>query len=173
VTSDAAYEGDETFQVKLSDPAGGASLGSPAGATVTITDDDAAAAAPGAPDAPQAPPLPVLADRTAPKLTLAAKRIQRALKVKRLALSARCDERCTLAVVATRRLGKRTVTLGRAKATVLAGTTAKLKVKLSRRALGKLRKATRRGKAKVVLTVRATDVAGNKAAGSRKVAVKR
>ena len=49
----------------------------------------------------------------------------------------------------------------------------KLKVKLSRKALGKLRKATRRGKAKVVLSVRATDAAGNRAAASRKVAVKR
>ena len=69
VTSDAAHEGDETFQVKLSNAAGGASLGSPAGATVTIADDDAAPAAPSAPAAPAAPaasdspwttPLPVL-----------------------------------------------------------------------------------------------------------------
>ena len=57
VTSDAAHEGDETFQVKLSNAAGGASLGSPAGATVTIADDDAAPAAPAAPSAPAAPPL--------------------------------------------------------------------------------------------------------------------
>ena len=53
------------------------------------------------------------------------------------------------------------------------GKTAKLKVKLSRKALGKLRKATRRGKAKVVLSVRAADDAGNRTAGSRRVAVKR
>ena len=57
VTSDAAHEGDEAFQVKLSNAAGGASLGSPAGATVTITDDDAApvstsAASPARPAAP-------------------------------------------------------------------------------------------------------------------------
>jgi Calx-beta domain len=173
VTSDAAHEGDETFQVKLSNAAGGASLGSPAGATVTITDDDAAPAAPGASDSPAATPAPVMSDKTAPKLTLAAKRVQRALKAKRLALSARCDERCKLAVVAKLRIGKRTLALGRAKATVLTGKTVKVKVMLSRKALVKLRKATKRGKAKVVLSVRASDAAGNRAAGSRRVAVKR
>ena len=40
VTSDATHEGDEAFQVELSNAGGGASLGSPAGATVTITDDE-------------------------------------------------------------------------------------------------------------------------------------
>ncbi len=176
VTSDAAHEGDEAFQVKLATAAGGATLGSPAGATVTIADDDAVPAAPAEPGASNpAPdlPVPVLSDRTAPKLTLAAKATQRALKAKRLALSARCNERCKLVVVAKLRIGKRTVTLGRVKATVLANKTAKLKVKLSRKALAKLRKATRRGKAKVVFSVRATDNAGNRATGSRRVAVRR
>ena len=56
---------------------------------------------------------------------------------------------------------------------MLAGKKAKLKVKLSKKALAKLRTATKRGKAKVVLSVGATDVAGNRAAGSRKVVVKR
>jgi len=69
--------------------------------------------------------------------------------------------------------GKRTVSLGRAKVTAAAGKTARIKVKLTRKALGKLRKATARGKAKVVLTVRATDAAGNRSAASRRVAVKR
>ena len=188
VTSDAAHEGDEAFQVKLSNAGGGASLGSPAGANVTITDDDAATtttttttttaatpapAAPGGSGSPAESPIPVVSDKTAPKLTLAAKKIQRALKAKRLALSARCNERCKLIVVAKVRIGKRTVTLGRAKATVLAGKKAKLKVKLSKKALAKLRTATKHGKAKVVLSVGATDLAGNRAARSRKVAVKR
>ena len=117
--------------------------------------------------------LPAASDRTAPKLTVAAKAIQRALKAKLLALSARCNERCKLAVVAKLRIGKRKVALGRAKVTALSGKTAKIKVKLSKKALVKLRKATKRGKAKVVLSIRATDDAGNRATASRKLAVKR
>ena len=103
---------------------------------MTITDDDAAPAAPG-PSDPQPPgSLPVMADKTAPKLTVAAKKVQRALKAKRFALKARCNERCKLAVVAKLRIGKRNVTLGRVKVTGRSGKTAKIKVKLSRKALG-------------------------------------
>jgi hypothetical protein len=173
VTSDSAHEGDEAFQVALSNAAGGASLGSPAGAAVTIADDDAAPGAPAGPGTPPASPDPAAPDRTAPRLTVAAKAIQRALKVKRLALSARCNERCKLAVVAKLRIGKRTVVLGRAKATRAAGRTARFKVKLSRKALVKLRTATKRGNAKVVLAVKAADDAGNRAAASRRVTIKR
>jgi hypothetical protein len=165
VTSDSAHEGDEAFQVALSNAAGGASLGSPAGAAVTIADDDAAPAALAAPG--------TATDKTAPKLTVAAKAIQRALKAKLFALSARCNEHCKLAVVAKLRIGKRTVVLGRAKATRAAGRTARFKVKLSAKALVKLRTATKRGKAKVVLAVKAADDAGNRAAASRRVTVKR
>jgi hypothetical protein len=42
VAQDSGYEGDETFQVLLSNATGGANLGAPAGATVTIADDDPA-----------------------------------------------------------------------------------------------------------------------------------
>lgn len=41
ITDDAAYEGDESFSVTLSNAGGGATLGAPAGATVTIVDNDA------------------------------------------------------------------------------------------------------------------------------------
>jgi hypothetical protein len=170
VTSDAVHEGDETLQVKLSNATGGASLGTPAGATVTIADDDAVAAPP---SSSGGAPVPVLADRTAPRLTVAAKKVQRALKAKRIALKALCDERCTLVTVAKLRIGTRTVSLGRAKATATAGKAATIKVKLTRKALRKLRKATAHGRAKVVLSVRAADAAGNRSAASRRVAVKR
>jgi Calx-beta domain len=168
VTSDSAHEGNETFQVTLSHAGGGASLGSPAGATVTITDDDAAPAAPGVPPAIQA-----AADLTAPKLTLTAKRIQRALKRKVLALSARCSERCKLAVVAKLRIGKKTVVLARAKTTLPSGKATKIKLRLSKKARVRLRKAMHGGKVKVVLSVRAADAAGNRTHASRRVTVKR
>ena len=162
VTSDSGHEGDETFQVALSNASGGANLGSPAAATVTITEDDSMPAG----------PTPAATDTTAPKLTVAAKRIQRALKKKFLALSARCDEGCRFAVVAKVRVGRKKVSLGRAKATAASGQAAKIKLKLSRKALAKLRKAMKAGRAKVVLSVRAADAAGNRAAASRKVTAK-
>ena len=42
IHDDGSYEGDETFSVALSNPAGGASLGTPSTASVTIVDNDAA-----------------------------------------------------------------------------------------------------------------------------------
>ena len=170
VTSDSAREGDETFQVTLSNATGGASIGSPAGATVTITDDYAAD-----PPATVAPTDTTVAptDTTAPKLTVAAPRIQRALKAKLLALSAGCNEQCKLAVVAKVRTGTKNVVLGRAKATTPAGKTAKIPLKLSKKALTILRKAMKAGTARVVLSVSAVDAAGNRTAASRTVAVKR
>jgi hypothetical protein len=168
VTSDPAHEADETFQVALSNAGGGANAGSPAGATVTIANDDAAPPGPG--PTPPAGPGP---DTTAPKLTLGGRRIQRALKTRRLTLSGRCDEQCKLAAVAKVRIGRRKVVLGRARATAPSGTTARIKVRLSRKALARLRKAMKRGKATVVLSVKAADAAGNAAAASRRVTVKR
>jgi hypothetical protein len=167
LTSDTTHEGDETFQITLSNAGGGANLGSPAGATVTISDDDARPAT--------GPPrtIPAVSDKIAPKLTLAAKKLQRALKRKRFALSARCNERCKLTVVAKVRIGTKKVVLGRAKVTAPSNKKVKIKLKLSKKARAKLRKAMKRGKAKVVLSVTATDAAGNRTTGSRRVTVKR
>jgi hypothetical protein len=46
VNDDAAMEGNETFTVTLSNPTGGAALGSPSSATVTIVDNDGAGTMP-------------------------------------------------------------------------------------------------------------------------------
>jgi hypothetical protein len=150
--------------VTLSNAGGGASIAPPTFATVTIADDDAAL---GSGDPPAG------SDRTAPQLTLAAKRIQPALKAKLLALTARCNEPCKLAAVAKLRIGKKKIGLSRAKATAPPGKAAKVKLKLSRKALGTLRKAMKRGRPKVLLSVRAADAAGNTTAASRSVTVKR
>jgi Calx-beta domain len=173
VTSDAGHEGDETLQVALSNASGGANVGSPAGATVTITDDDAAPAVPAPADPPPSGPAPAASDTAAPKLTVAAKRIQRALKSKRLQLSARCDEQCNLAVVARVRLGTKKIVLGRARATAASGRAAAMRIKLSRKALVKLRRAMKRGKARVVFSVSAADAAGNGVRVSRRITAKR
>jgi FtsP/CotA-like multicopper oxidase with cupredoxin domain len=42
INNDATYESDETFTVSLNTPTGGATLGTPSSAVVTITNDDAA-----------------------------------------------------------------------------------------------------------------------------------
>jgi hypothetical protein len=181
VTSDAVREPDETFQVTLSGAGGGASLGSPAGATVTITNDDAApstpgtgtGSGPGTGTTPGGGPAPVLADTTAPALRLTAKKLQRALKTKRLKMSARCSEQCTLRVAVKVKIGKKRVVLRRKKLTLTAGTKKAIKLKLSKRQLAKLRKAMRHGKVRVVLAATATDLAANKATGLRRVTVKK
>ena len=45
ITSDTAHEANETVRLHLTSPTGGATLGSPANATMTIVDDDGAATA--------------------------------------------------------------------------------------------------------------------------------
>jgi Calx-beta domain len=183
VTSDGAAEGDESFQVVLSNPTGGANLGTPAGATVTIADDDVAPAgtpsggtsgggsAGGSNQDPAGPQSPA-ADKRAPKLTLSAKKIQKAIKAKLLVLTAKCDEKCTLAVVA--KVGKtpKVATLGKRSIKANANKKVTIKVKLTKKALAQLTKALKRGKAKVTISVVATDAARNSRKASRTITVK-
>ena len=168
VTNDSAHEGDETFQVTLSNAGGGASLGSPAGATVTIADDDAAATG----------------HRHAAGDSARGRQDRAATDARREEDPARAEDQAAQAVgplqravqARRRREGpdrQKKVVLRRAKATAASGTTTKIKLKLSKKARGKLRKAMKHGKAKVILSVRATDAAGNTTAASRRVTVKR
>jgi hypothetical protein len=186
VINDSVHEGDETVALTLSNPGGGTSLGTRASALLTIVDDDPApAVAPPAdqgstpgPQSSPANPNPAgsqtsAVDKTAPKLTLTAKALQKALKAKLIALSARCNERCSLLVVASVAKGRKAVLLGRVTVKVSpAGKTVQIKVKLSKQALTAIRKALSKGKAKVTLKVTAADAAGNKAGAVRRITVR-
>ena len=115
VTSDSTHEGDETFQVALSNAGGGASLGSPAGATVTITDDDAGdpPANPGTPPSGGDPPVFTPSGTATVDLSLRARKAQRLRSRRaRLTLTATCSTDCTL------RLGGK-INLSRARASGL------------------------------------------------------
>lgn len=70
LTGDAADEPDEAFSVTLSAPTGGAALGAPRAATVTIDDDDAAVVTPPPPPQPQPPPAVVRVAPTSVSLTV-------------------------------------------------------------------------------------------------------
>jgi Calx-beta domain len=113
VTSDSTHEGDETFQVALSNAGGDASLGSPAGGTVTIIDDDAAPATPGTPPSGGDPPVFTPSGAVTLDLSLRARKAQRLRSRRaRLTLTATCSADCTL------RLGG-TIKLSRARASGL------------------------------------------------------
>jgi hypothetical protein len=111
------------------------------------------------------PPL----DTLAPTLLVGAK-AQRALRTKALVWTGRCGEACAYTGVAM--LGRRK--LGQVKKQLAAGVTAKLKLRLSRKAQGLLRNAlARKRKVTVTLKSAAVDAAGNKRSASNKLVVKR
>src|SRR3954454_10389945 len=186
IANNSVHEDNKAFQVTLSNPGGGVSLGSPASTTVNIADDDAAPVTPGAGtatptgDSPQSTPAnpdpagsqTAPADKRAPKLSLSAKKVQKAFKAKLLALTAKCDENCALTVVAKVGKARKVVTLGQAKAKTARGVKAQIKIKLSKKVLAKLTKALKHGKTKVSIAVLARDAAGNQSKGSRAITVR-
>lgn len=107
------------------------------------------------------------------KVALSARRLQRAIKAKAIVLSVRCSTTCALRVVAKVRRGRQAIALGKVSAKPAAGRSAKLAVRLSKKALARLTQSLRHNQAKVTLTLRATDVAGDRATGARAVTVRR
>jgi Calx-beta domain len=158
VVDDRVHTGARTVSLSLSNPGGGTSLGNQATATLTIGDVD--------------PISSTSKDRTPPKLKVTAKKLQR-LAAKALVLKVRSNEAAKLRVGLRVRAGKKLVKVAAAASKrVGAGKTVTIKLKLSARALSRLRAALVHGKAKVTLVVTGTDVAGNKATVRKTITVK-
>jgi hypothetical protein len=145
ITNDAATEGAESFAVSLSSPAGGATLGTPASATVTIAASD---------------PKPVL------KLAGAKKQKLSTVRRKGVAIVATADRSCKLDA-SLRRVGK-TKRIGRTKRSLAKGKKT-VRIKVTRK---KDRKGLR---ARRKLTVSATcaNAAGKSHVAKRTIRLKR
>ena len=119
---------------------------------------------------------PAAADRTGPRLRLTVRRLQRIVRQRGLVLRARCDEACTVRASARISLpgASRSVALRRVTRSLAANARTKLKLKTSRRALRKLRRALRtRHRLGARLTVTAADSPGNRTIAKRKLRARR
>ena len=115
---------------------------------------------------PSPPAPPVVKDTAAPRLRLSAARTQRVLRQKGIRVRLSANEDASFAASATVALPRgiaRIVRFKRSKATLKAGARKTVKLGLSKRNLGRLRKALkpRRRTLKARLTITARDAAGN------------
>ena len=179
VSQDALDEGDETFTAALSNAAG-ATIGSPDSVTVTIADDDTTVVEePEQPQDPETPPsdpgtTPATGDQppAAPAtggveqssafsadVSILRKRVKRTRGVK---LQVSCALSCTAALggkAGKAKLKSRTLS-------VAGGTATKVKLRLSKK---QLRRLAGRKRARVVITMRATDASGAVVTVTRKL----
>jgi hypothetical protein len=145
-------QGARSVNLTLSNPGGGTAVGTQGTAALDITDNEPVSSA--------------STDRTAPTLKLTAKKLQKALKAKRFTLKVRSNEAAKLVVTIKARKSAKSrtlVTVAKASKTVAAGKTVTIKVKLTKKAIAKLRKALAKGKVKIRVTVKGTDAANNSA----------
>ena len=129
--------------------------------------------APSAPATP-APTLPGAIDRTPPTLRLTARRRQRALHNHGVFIRVRCSERCRIAagsrVKVALRKGSRNFRARVVRRTLRRGATVRLKVRFSDRAYTSMERSEARGaRMRALVTVRATDGAGNSSRARRQV----
>jgi hypothetical protein len=162
VPNDNVHTGTRTVTFTLSNPGGGTSVGNPASAALNIADDEPASS----------PSI----DRTAPTLTISAKKLQKALKTKKLIFKVKSNEAAALKITAKIRKGKgkkkKVVVIKKASKRVAAGKTVKVTLRLNKKQLRTLRMARVKGKVKVTLSVKGTDVAKNSATRTKTVTVK-
>jgi hypothetical protein len=155
VTDDNIHQGALSVNLTLSNPGGGTSVGAQGTAALTITDNEPVSSA--------------STDRTAPKLTITAKKLQNVLELQRFALKVRSNEAARLSVALAS--GKQ-VTVAKTSKRVAANVTVTITVRLDKKAIAKLRKALVNGKATLRVTVTGTDVAGNRATVRRTITVR-
>jgi hypothetical protein len=177
-TSHSYAAGAYTAKLTVSDNSG-ESVESTQGITATQPEGSPSTSNQGEPPAPSIPPVSSadttavipLADLKAPVVVLGGKLTQRSLRQRAVIVSVRADEAATATVS-----GK--VTIPHAKALVLAKLTrvltadgvARFNLKLSRGALGAIKKAlARRLKVTATITVVTADTAGNRTTRSRRI----
>ena len=158
IVNDSALEGDETFQLQLSDPRGLAASGNDLSATATITDDDAVVALSTSAASPGTVGSSV--DRTPPHVRLSKPRSSRGTIV----VSITCPATELLCRGTLTTFAQRTKTLrherriGKATFVIAGGRTAVITTRISRATLRLLRRA---GRVKVRSYAVVRDAAGN------------
>jgi glucose/arabinose dehydrogenase len=104
-----------------------------------------------------------LHDTTGPRLWARVKRRQRVLRLRGAIAYARCDESCMVAATGTLRIGRRAFRLRRERRAAAVSQEVRLRVRLTRRSVRGLRKASRqRRRAFVRIGLQASDRAGNR-----------
>jgi len=187
VTSDSAHEGNETFQVTLSNAGGGASLGSPAGATVTITDDDAAPPTGGGGTGGGGTGGGTVTPSGTPTLTfkLTARKTQRFRKRTRaLVLSATCDGDCAVKLsgkislsrarsssLTRRQAAAKRLKLRAATYRLTGGTKTRLRLKISRRTARKLLAGLKQRR-RITVTLTGAATGSNTATSSARIRIR-